>query len=288
MFTLIALGDRRRLDLQRRRDLRSRRLSARVPQRGWRCRRLFRGGGGHHRAGAARPGAGVARARANRRRRSARCSTSRRRRARRIRRRRRRRRCRARGGRGRRPPARAARATRSRSTARSSTARAPSTNRWSPANRCRCQEASRRSGLIGGTVNGSGGLVMRAERVGRDTVLAQIVELVAEAQRSRAPIQRLADQVSRLVRAARRRGRRRSPSSPGSTFGPEPRFAFGLVAAVSVLIIACPCALGLATPMSIMVGVGARRAVGRADQATPRRWSGSRRSTRWSSTRPAR
>jgi Cu+-exporting ATPase len=109
--------------------------------------------------------------------------------------------------------------------------------------------------VIGGTVNQSGSFVMRADRVGRDTVLAQIVQMVAEAQRSRAPIQRLADQVSGwfvpLVIAIAALA-----FVAWSTFGPEPRFTFGLVAAVSVLIIACPCALGLATPMSIMVGVG--------------------------------
>ena len=109
--------------------------------------------------------------------------------------------------------------------------------------------------VIGGTVNQSGSFIMRADRVGRDTMLAQIVQMVAEAQRSRAPIQRLADQVSGwfvplviLIAVI--------AFVAWSTFGPEPRFAFGLVAAVSVLIIACPCALGLATPMSIMVGVG--------------------------------
>jgi Cu+-exporting ATPase len=109
--------------------------------------------------------------------------------------------------------------------------------------------------VIGGTVNQSGSFVMRADRIGRDTVLAQIVQMVAEAQRSRAPIQRLADQVSGwfvpLVIAVAALA-----FVAWSTLGPEPRFTFGLVAAVSVLIIACPCALGLATPMSIMVGVG--------------------------------
>jgi Cu+-exporting ATPase len=96
---------------------------------------------------------------------------------------------------------------------------------------------------------------MRAERVGRDTMLAQIVQMVAAAQRSRAPIQRLADQVSGwfvpavIVAAA-------FAFTAWAIWGPEPRFAYGLVAAVTVLIIACPCALGLATPMSIMVGVG--------------------------------
>jgi Cu+-exporting ATPase len=109
--------------------------------------------------------------------------------------------------------------------------------------------------LIGGTLNQTGGFVMRAEKIGRDTLLAQIVQMVAAAQRSRAPIARLADQVASwfvplviLVALA--------AFAAWSVFGPEPRFAFGLVAAVSVLIIACPCALGLATPMSIMVGVG--------------------------------
>ena len=109
--------------------------------------------------------------------------------------------------------------------------------------------------LIGGTVNQSGGLVLRAEKVGRDTMLARIVDMVARAQRSRAPIQRLADRVAgwfvpAVIAAAV------LAFAAWMTFGPEPRFTFGLVAAVTVLIIACPCALGLATPMSIMVGVG--------------------------------
>jgi Cu+-exporting ATPase len=111
------------------------------------------------------------------------------------------------------------------------------------------------SRVIGGTMNLTGGFVMRAERVGRDTMLARIVHMVAEAQRSRAPIQRLADQVSAWF----------VPSviaialiafATWAIYGPESSMAFGLIAAVSVLIIACPCALGLATPMSIMVGVG--------------------------------
>jgi Cu+-exporting ATPase len=111
------------------------------------------------------------------------------------------------------------------------------------------------SKVIAGTLNQSGGFIMRAEKVGRDTLLSQIVKMVADAQRSRAPIQRLADQVSGwfvpvvIVVALIAFG-------AWAWFGPEPRMAFGLVAAVSVLIIACPCALGLATPMSIMVGVG--------------------------------
>jgi P-type Cu+ transporter len=109
--------------------------------------------------------------------------------------------------------------------------------------------------VIGGTLNATGSFLMRAEKVGRDTMLAQIVQMVAAAQRSRAPIQRLADQVSAwfvplvIVVAL-------LAFAAWATFGPEPRFAYALVAAVAVLIIACPCALGLATPMSIMVGVG--------------------------------
>src|SRR5450755_3010818 len=109
--------------------------------------------------------------------------------------------------------------------------------------------------VIAATLNQSGGFVMRADKVGRDTLLSQIVQMVAQAQRSRAPIQRLADQVAGwfvpavIVVALVAFG-------AWALFGPEPKMAFGLVAAVSVLIIACPCALGLATPMSIMVGVG--------------------------------
>jgi len=109
--------------------------------------------------------------------------------------------------------------------------------------------------VIAGTLNQSGAFVMRAGKVGRDTLIARIVQMVAQAQRSRAPIQRIADQVSRwfvpavIVVAI-------TAFAAWATFGPQPRFAYGLVAAVSVLIIACPCALGLATPMSIMVGIG--------------------------------
>ena len=109
--------------------------------------------------------------------------------------------------------------------------------------------------LIGGTINQTGSFVMRADKVGGETLLARIVQMVAQAQRSRAPIQRLADQVSGwfvpLVIAVAV-----VAFTAWALWGPEPRFAFGLVAAVSVLIIACPCALGLATPMSIMVGIG--------------------------------
>ena len=109
--------------------------------------------------------------------------------------------------------------------------------------------------VIGGTLNQSGSFVMRADKVGHETMLARIVQMVAAAQRSRAPIQRLADRVSGwfvpLVIAVAALA-----FLAWSVWGPEPRFTFGLIAAVSVLIIACPCALGLATPMSIMVGVG--------------------------------
>jgi len=117
--------------------------------------------------------------------------------------------------------------------------------------------ASKEAGgkVIGSTMNQTGSFVMRADRVGRETMLARIVQMVSDAQRSRAPIQRLADQVAGwfvpLVIAIAI-----AAFAAWSVFGPEPRFTFGLIAAVSVLIIACPCALGLATPMSIMVGVG--------------------------------
>jgi Cu+-exporting ATPase len=111
------------------------------------------------------------------------------------------------------------------------------------------------SRLIGATVNGAGGLVMRAEKIGGETVLARIVTMVSEAQRSRAPIQRLADQVSAWFVPAVIAVAILSFAS-WLVWGPQPAFANALVAAVSVVIIACPCALGLATPMSIMVGVG--------------------------------
>ncbi|HKR88010.1 MAG TPA: heavy metal translocating P-type ATPase [Phenylobacterium sp.] len=109
--------------------------------------------------------------------------------------------------------------------------------------------------VIAGSINKTGSFVMRAEKVGADTLLSRIVQMVAEAQRSRAPIQRMADQVSAwfvpaVIAVAL------LAFAVWAFVGPEPRFAYALVAAVSVLIIACPCALGLATPMSIMVGVG--------------------------------
>ena len=115
--------------------------------------------------------------------------------------------------------------------------------------------------LIGGTVNGTGALVMRADKIGADTMLARIVALVAEAQRSRAPIQRMADKVSgyfvpAVIAVAL------LAFICWAVWGPAPALAYGGIAAVSVLIIACPCALGLATPMSIMVGVGKGAAVG--------------------------
>ncbi|WP_424138440.1 heavy metal translocating P-type ATPase [Roseomonas chloroacetimidivorans] len=111
------------------------------------------------------------------------------------------------------------------------------------------------SKVIGGTVNGTGSLVMRADKVGSDTMLSRIVAMVAEAQRSRAPIQRMADTVSgyfvpAVIAIAA------VAFIAWAVWGPSPALSYGLIAAVSVLIIACPCALGLATPMSIMVGVG--------------------------------
>jgi Cu+-exporting ATPase len=109
--------------------------------------------------------------------------------------------------------------------------------------------------VIGGTINQTGALVIVCDKVGRDTMLARIVQMVAEAQRSRAPIQRMADKVSGWFVPAVI-GIALLAFAGWSLWGPEPRFAYGLVAAVAVLIIACPCALGLATPMSIMVGVG--------------------------------
>jgi len=111
------------------------------------------------------------------------------------------------------------------------------------------------SRVTGGTLNGAGSFTMRAERVGSETVLARIVHMVAEAQRSRAPIQRLADVVSGyfvplvvLVAAI--------TFAVWALYGPEPRMAYAIVNAVAVLIVACPCALGLATPMAVMVGTG--------------------------------
>ncbi|TAL28488.1 MAG: heavy metal translocating P-type ATPase [Phenylobacterium sp.] len=109
--------------------------------------------------------------------------------------------------------------------------------------------------VVGGAINKTGSFVMRAEKVGAETLLSQIVQMVAQAQRSRAPIQRMADRVSgwfvpAVIAVAL------LAFTGWALWGPEPRFGFGLLAAVSVLIIACPCALGLATPISIMVGVG--------------------------------
>ncbi len=115
--------------------------------------------------------------------------------------------------------------------------------------------------VIGGTINGTGALVIRADRVGSETMLARIVAMVAEAQRSRAPIQRLADIVAgwfvpAVIAAAL------IAFAAWAVWGPPPALAYALIAAVSVLIIACPCALGLATPMSIMVGIGKGAGVG--------------------------
>jgi Cu+-exporting ATPase len=115
--------------------------------------------------------------------------------------------------------------------------------------------------VIAGTLNRSGSFVMRAEKVGRDTLLAQIVQTVAAAQRSRAPIARLADQVAAwFVPAVLAVAL--IAFIAWAMFGPQPRLAYALVASVTVLIIACPCALGLATPMSIMVGVGRAASLG--------------------------
>jgi Cu+-exporting ATPase len=120
-----------------------------------------------------------------------------------------------------------------------------------------------------GTTNGNGTLLMRAERVGGETLLAQIVRLVADAQRSRAPVQRLVDKVSAvfvpaivLIAIA--------AAATWALVGPEPAFAHAVVVAVSVLIVACPCALGLATPMSIMVGIGRGATEGRSDDGRRR------------------
>ena len=109
--------------------------------------------------------------------------------------------------------------------------------------------------IVGGSLNQQGSFAMRADHVGADTLLARIVEMVAKAQRSRAPIQRLVDEVSAwfvpaVIACAA------MAFVAWSTWGPEPRMTCGLIAALAVLIIACPCALGLATPMSIMVGIG--------------------------------
>jgi Cu+-exporting ATPase len=138
--------------------------------------------------------------------------------------------------------------------------------------------------VTGATVNGAGTLVMRAERVGSETLLARIVRMVSEAQRSRAPIQKLADTVAGYF----------VPIVVGAailTFivwalgGPQPRMAHALIAAVSVLIIACPCALGLATPMSIMVATGQAWV---CCSIMPRRSSSCAKWTHWWSTKPGR
>jgi Cu+-exporting ATPase len=149
-------------------------------------------------------------------------------------------------------------------------------------------EKSEGEHVTGATLNQTGSIVIRARRVGRDTLLAQIVRRVSEAQRSRAPIQRLADVVASwfvpavLFVAA-------ITAFAWGLAGPEPRLAHALINAVAVLIIACPCALGLATPMSIMVGTGRGAQAGVLVRGgTPRPWSCSRRPTSWSWTRPER
>ena len=115
--------------------------------------------------------------------------------------------------------------------------------------------------VIGGTVNGTGSLIMRADKIGAETMLSRIVAMVAEAQRSRAPIQRMADTVSGYFVPAVL-GVALLAFAVWAVWGPPPALSYGLIAAVSVLIIACPCALGLATPMSISVGVGKGAGVG--------------------------
>ena len=122
-------------------------------------------------------------------------------------------------------------------------------------------EKSVGSNVIGATINGTGSLVVRAEKVGRDTLLAQIVALVSEAQRSRAPIQRLADRVSRWFVPAVV-GAALLSAAAWAALGPEPRLAYAVVNAIAVLIVACPCALGLATPVSIMIATGRGAAMG--------------------------
>ena len=133
--------------------------------------------------------------------------------------------------------------------------------------------------VTGATINGTGSLIVEARRVGKDTVLAQIVEMVASAQRSRAPIQKLADQVAGWF----------VPAVIGvavvafvawAVWGPSPSLAYGLVSAIAVLIIACPCALGLATPMSVMTATGRGRAGRGADPRRRGAGDASRGSTR--------
>jgi Cu+-exporting ATPase len=147
-------------------------------------------------------------------------------------------------------------------------------------------DVARQVGRPTGPVNGTGALVIRADVVGSGTVLSRIVAMVAEAQRSRAPIQRMADVVAGYfvpavlaIAVAAFIG--------WAVWGPAPALSYALIAAVSVVIIACPCALGLATPMSIMVAVG-KGAGAACSSSRPRRSSAWRRSTRWWSTRPAR
>ena len=224
MFTLIGIGDRRGLRLQRGGDGGARRVS-RGPADARRRRDLLRHRRGHHGARAARPGAGAARAPPHRRARSGSCSGWRRRRrgscaaaARRT--------CRS---------SRSSAATRcasgparrSRSTASSSTARRRSTSRWSPASRSRWT----RRPAIGSSARRSasnGTLTMRAERVGSETLLAQIVRMVGEAQRTRAPIQRLADRDRGVFRSGGRPGSGRGVCRLG-LWGPAPRLAHALV-----------------------------------------------------------
>ena len=143
------------------------------------------------------------------------------------------------------------------------------------------------SKVVGGTVNGTGSLLMRAERVGGDTLLAQIVRMVGEAQRSRAPIEKLVNKVS-LVFVPAVLAIAVLTFVGWAIWGTEPRLAHALVNAVAVLIIACPCALGLATPMAIMVGTGRGATRGRPVPRCRGPGDAAQVPTRWSSTRPAR
>ena len=140
--------------------------------------------------------------------------------------------------------------------------------------------------VTGATVNGNGSLVIRAERVGADTLLSRIVHMVGEAQRTRAPIQRLADVIAayfvQIVVAIAV-----VTAITWWFMGPEPRFAYAFLNAIAVLIVACPCAVGLATPISMTVAMGQGRRPGSCS-ATPRRSSACATSTPWWWTRPAR
>ena len=285
MFTLIALGVGVAYVYSVVATLAPGHFSGFVPRTARRRAGLFRGGGGHRHAGAARAGAGAARAQPQ---------TARDPRPARSR---------AEDG----PPASAP--TAARRTCRSTQVEAGDRLRVRPGEKVPVDgvvlegtsavdesmvtgepmpvEKEPGDKVTGGTVNGTGSFVMRAERVGSDTLLAQIVA-DGRARRS-APARRSSGwrTASRAGSCRRSSPSRSSPSSSGRCSGPRAGLGYALVNAVAVLIIACPCALGLATPMSIMVGTG-RGATAGVLFRTPRRWNCWRRSTRWSSTRPAR